>query len=108
MRKEKEVELPDWLDPQVWFDYVDWRRLKKAPMTRRAKELAIMKLDRLRQAEDPRVIVDRSLNNGWVGLFPPRQKVQSSLTAAANEKGLEPNPGESWADFERRVRNTRG
>jgi len=108
MRQEKQIDLPDWLDPEVWFDYVDHRRIKKAPMTKRAKELAIMNLDKLRQSEDPRVIVDRSLDKGWVGLFPPpKHKIESSLSVVAKEKGLEPKVGESQEQFNDRIRRTR-
>ena len=107
MRKEKEIELPSWLDPTVWFDYVDHRRILKKPMSKRAKELAIMKLDRLRQHEDPRFIVDRSIEGGWQALYPKKEKIESSLTKAAESQGIEPRPGESWDEFERRVRQTR-
>lgn len=98
------MKLPDWLDPEVWSDYIDHRRVLKKPMSKRAKELAIMKLDKLRHHEDPRVIVDRSIDNGWAGLFPPRHKVESSLTIVAKDKGLKPMVGESWEEFESRVR----
>ncbi len=104
---EKQVTLPYWLDPEVWTDYVDHRRVLKKPMSKRAKELAIMKLDKLRVSEDPRFVVDRSIENGWSGLFPPREKPESSLTKAANNKGLSARPGESWEDYDRRVRSER-
>lgn len=107
MRQEKEITLPDWLDPDVWFDYIDHRRILKAPMGKRAKELVIMKLDRLRQSEDPRSIVDRSIEQGWKGLFPRKEKVESSLTVVAKQKGLVPRRGETQTEWERRVRTTR-
>jgi len=107
MRQEKQIDLPDWLDPDVWFDYVDHRRTIKKPMSKRAKELAIMKLDNLRQSEDPRFIVDRSIDSGWAGLFPQKEKQQSSMAKEANTKGLEARPGESYEQFNDRIRRTR-
>ena len=107
MRKEKEVELPDWLDPQVWFDYLDHRKVLRKPMSKRAKELAIMKLDKMRQSEDPRFIVDRSIENGWSGFWPKKEIVETSLQREADVKGLTPRPGETQQQWEQRVRNTR-
>ena len=107
MRQEKEVVLPDWLDHDVWFDYVDHRRMLKAPMTRRAKVLAIGTLDNLRASEDPRFIVDRSIENGWKGLFPRREELETSTDKMAAQKGLSPKRGESQIAWENRVRTTR-
>ena len=107
MRQEKEIDLPDWLDPEVWFDYIDHRRILKAPMSKRAKVLAINNLEKLRAAEDPRNIVDRSIENGWKGLFPAKEKVQSNLSIVANKHGLTPRVGETQAEWEIRVRSLR-
>ena len=107
MRQEKEIDLPDWLDPEVWFDYIDHRRILKAPMSKRAKVLAINNLEKLRAAEDPRNIVDRSIENGWKGLFPAKEKVNSNLSIVAKKHNLTARPGESWEQFEQRVRGTR-
>jgi len=107
MRQEKKIDLPDWLDPEVWFDYVDHRRTIKKPMSKRAKELAIMKLDNLRQSEDPRFIVDRSIDSGWAGLFPQKEKQQSSMAREAESKGESARPGESYDEYYARIRRTR-
>ncbi len=106
MRQEKEVILPDWLEPDVWFDYVDLRKILKKPLTRRAKELAIMRLDKLRQYEDPRFIVDRSINGGWQKLYPPKTE-ETNVTRKADNKGLSARPGESWEQFNQRIQRTR-
>jgi len=35
MNCEKEIELPEWLDPQIWSDYLDLRKILKKPMTKK-------------------------------------------------------------------------
>ena len=108
MRQEKEIDLPDWLDPEVWFDWVDHRKKIKKPMTKRAKELSIMRLDKLRQYEDPRFIVDRSLDGGWQKLYPPKIHETKARSRDFTPSGSTPSgyrrDGESWEDFQERTR----
>jgi uncharacterized protein YdaU (DUF1376 family) len=63
--------LPDWLQAGSWNDYLETRKVLKAPMTDRAKLLAIAKLHELRQSgHDPTAVLNQSIYNGWKGLFP--------------------------------------
>lgn len=64
-----EVALPEWLDPQAWAQFVEFRK-RKAPLTTRAAELAIAELACLRdQGHDPVAVINQSILNGWRGLF---------------------------------------
>ena len=64
-----EVALPEWLDPQAWQQFVEFRK-RKAPLTARAAELAIAELGKLRdQGHDPVAVINQSILNGWRGLF---------------------------------------
>lgn len=61
--------------------YRDMRKKAKAPLTERAEQLALNKLERLAPGDDAvkAEIVDQSTMNGWKGLFP--------LKGASENKG---------------------
>ncbi len=65
--------LPDWLPHPAWDDWVEMRRkIRGAPFTARAQELALGKLGRLRDdGYDPRELLENCLLRGWRGIFPP-------------------------------------
>jgi hypothetical protein len=74
-RKSKQQDqtfiLPDWLPFDAWNSYVEMRIKIRKPMTDRAKELGIMKLQRLREAgESAQEVLEQSIFNSWQGLFP--------------------------------------
>lgn len=64
------VELPEWLNKDAWFDFLDMRKGLKKPMKEKAIKLAINKLSGLRDAgEDPQQVLEQSIMNSWQGLF---------------------------------------
>jgi len=68
--QKQSLTLPDWLDPQVWADFVKHRGSK---FTSTAQRLAIAKLDQFRQrGHDPTAVINESIANGWKGLFEPK------------------------------------
>lgn len=70
--------LPDWVPRDAWDGYVEMRVKIKAPLTARAKGLAVAKLESLRAAgHDPAVVLDASTSNSWKGLFEPREGSKS-------------------------------
>lgn len=85
--------LPGWLPKQAWDDFRENRRKLRSPMTPRAEELAIAKLDRLRaQGHDPQEVLDQSIMQGWKGLFPLGDSENGSKNAgrsrlSAHDKG---------------------
>lgn len=63
--------LPDWLAPELWAQWVEQRRLIKAPLTPAGERLGISRLSLLRDAgHDPKAIIEQSIMSGWKGLFP--------------------------------------
>ena len=67
----EKVELPEWLDPSVWSDFLVHRNSIKRSMSEHAQILAIKKLTELRsQNQDPTAVLEQSILNGWQGLFP--------------------------------------
>jgi len=72
-KKESPVYFPqDELLEKTFQDYITTRKQIKAPMTDRAIELAINKLTELSNGDNNKAvkILERSIMNGWKGLFP--------------------------------------
>lgn len=68
--KALSFQLPAWVPAEAWAGYEEMRRKMRKGMTIRAKELAIGKLGRLRDAgHDPGAVLDQSVMNSWQGLF---------------------------------------
>ena len=67
------VALPDWLPQDAWDAFVETRVRIRAPLTDRAKTLAVRELSKLRdQGHDCRAVLEQSVLNGWRGLFAPK------------------------------------
>lgn len=70
-------EIPDWIDKQTWQDYLEMRNKTKKPMTNKAKQLAVKKLDELcKNGNDPNEVLNQSILNSWQGLFPLKNKIE--------------------------------
>ena len=66
-----EILLPDWLAPEDWNDYLEYRKGIRAPMSALAQKKAIDVLDRLKnEGSAPSQVINQSIVNGWKGLFP--------------------------------------
>lgn len=64
------LEIPAWLDRDVWESYRIHRKTIKSKMTDQAERLAVQKLGKLRsQGFDPNEVINQSIENGWKGLF---------------------------------------
>jgi hypothetical protein len=64
------LELPAWLDASVWAQWHAYRNANKG-WTARAKQLSLASLAKLReQGQDPKRVVEQSIERGWTGLFP--------------------------------------
>ena len=74
------IELPEWLSPSVWKSWVDYRRaLKKAIKTKQTVTQAINLLERCKSnGYQPEEIINRSIANGYQGLFEPKVARQPS------------------------------
>lgn len=75
------LALPDWLPAEAWADWVEHRKAVKAPMTEKAAQLCLRKLDRLRaDGNDPVAVIEQSVITGrWTDLYP--LKAERSPTA---------------------------
>ena len=85
--------LPEWVPAMAWQGYEETRRRIKRQMTDRARELAVKKLEELRQAgHDPEGVLNNSIFNSWQGLFPLRTEGDSNGRDAGS-RGQTVRPG---------------
>jgi hypothetical protein len=75
------AELPDWIPVDAWNGWVEMRMLRKKPLTDRAYNQAISKLDKLRaKGQDITEVLDRSTMNSWTDLY----EIKEQKNGAAN------------------------
>jgi len=82
--KKPVVEIPDWLPKEVWKDWCDYRKANGKKFTDRAKTLCLGTLEILKnQGHDPVVVINTSIQNGWSGLFVPKNAPKTGATSNA-------------------------
>ncbi|HEM8805888.1 TPA: replication protein [Klebsiella michiganensis] len=93
------VPLPDWLSAVTWSSWVEYRRdLKKPIKSQQTVTQAINLLDRCRlNGYTPEEIINRSIANGWQGLFEPDGQAKRSRDAGQEDPHW--NSPEAWRDF---------
>ena len=68
------IDLPNWIDPEVWGEFEKWRKKARKPLTNYARKLAVDKLWKLWQAgNDPTEVLNQSIMCGYLGLFEIHQ-----------------------------------
>ncbi|WP_291971475.1 replication protein [Candidatus Symbiopectobacterium sp.] len=69
------AELPKWLAADEWHSWVQYRKeIRKAIKSRQTVTQSINTLSRCREmGYSPGEIINRSIGNGWQGLFEPKQ-----------------------------------
>jgi hypothetical protein len=73
--KEQGVLLPSTVDPLLWNDFLKLRTKLKAPNTPRALNTLKNKLNEFQsKGFNLNVIISTSYENGWKGLFEPKQQ----------------------------------
>ena len=93
------VQLPEWLSAVTWSSWVEYRRdLKKPIKSQQTVTQAINLLDRCRlNGYAPEEIINRSIANGWQGLFEPDGQAKRSRDACQEDPHW--NSPEAWRDF---------
>ena len=83
-------ELPEGLNAEAWADWVEDRKERKKPMTKRAKKLAMGKLLK-HTLEHQRTMVDAAIERGWTGIWEiPYAENRLTGNPAANGRKLTP------------------
>jgi hypothetical protein len=84
LSKIETVQLPNFIDPHVWSDWVQHRKEIKHPLTSISIRKQLKLLERLHnEGEDANEIILRSITNGYQGLFSNRQWNKPKETAHA-------------------------
>ncbi|ECA3524561.1 replication protein [Salmonella enterica subsp. enterica serovar Telhashomer] len=93
------VQLPDWLSSITWSSWVEYRRdLKKPIKSQQTVTQAINLLDRCRlNGYTSEEIINRSIANGWQGLFEPDGQAKRSRDT--DQESIHWNSPDAWRDF---------
>lgn len=69
------ITIPDWLNSEVWVSWCNDRKTRGKPITEVAAGLQIAKLAEMRaKGHDPESVIKTSIENGWSGLFEPKNR----------------------------------
>ncbi len=94
---ERNFELPDFIDPKDWDDFIAHRVQIKKPMGNIAVTRAINLLTTFHnQGEDIHAVMDQSIINGWAGLFS--LKNQKGRPYVKRESAAEERANNHWRD----------
>jgi len=76
----------------TWKDFKEMRIKIKKPMTKKAEELLINKLDRLTNDEEEQIaILNQSIMNSWQGVFPLKDKPKMTMEEALKKMEVNEN-----------------
>ncbi|EKY3198927.1 replication protein [Cronobacter turicensis] len=94
-----DVDLPDWLDPAVWREWVQYRAESKKPIkSMLTVTKAIKLLSQFRDSGDnPAEVINQSIANGWQGLFRVKATVRALTPVNAGHVPHWNSP-EAWED----------
>ena len=71
--------VPEWLDAELWTDFIGSRKQSKKPMTEIAKKRMLMKLERWNaKGININECLERSIINGWQDIYEPESKPNSA------------------------------
>ena len=81
------IDLPDWLDREVWQRWARDRKQRNKAITEDASRLQIKKLSEFLAAGfTPEVVIDNAIENGWQGLYEPKNKPRAASKHAGFQK----------------------
>lgn len=83
--------LPEWINPEAWQDFTDMRKKIKAPMTEKAKQMVINKLDSFKtDGHNITEILNQSTMNSWKSVFPVKSNgKQQQLEKSKKRQSVE-------------------
>ena len=88
-KSKNNIILPDYLDLNIWKEYLDMRKKLKAPNTETALNRILKKLEAFEKQNigNGTLAIVNSIENGWKGVFEPKQqnttKTNNNSTADA-------------------------
>ena len=73
--KTADFDLPDWINSEIWKEFMAVRKQRKAVNSPRAFKLLITELEKLRaRGEDPNACIEQSIVNAWKDVYPKNSK----------------------------------
>ena len=92
-------ELPEGVDRNLWVAYIEMRHSMKKLPTQKAVELAIGDLTQWGY-EKANQSLKNSITSNWIGLFEPKQAVQTYANAYQNSRNsnFSKNVNDAWGD----------
>jgi len=85
------IDLPEWINPEVWASFIDHRKAIKAPMTAHAQSLLITKLEKHKtEGFDPTTLLNEAIMNGWKTVYPKTDSGKA-LKDKVQRSGFEQN-----------------
>ena len=95
-RDTRTRDWPDWLPLDAWVGFVNMRNATKKPMTDRAVQNLLTKLEKMRAAgQDVAEVLDQSTNACWADVYEVKerrngkQRKQVSGTATAAQRAID-------------------
>lgn len=80
-------EIPPYLNPETWADWVAYRKSIKKPITETTFKHQIRELEKLHAAgHDVNECISQSIANGWQGIFPPKQSRPAHQSKTGNDE----------------------
>ena len=96
------AEIPDDALRETYLDYIKMRKMIKAPMTDRALQMLINKVEQLEpgNTERQKLLLDTAILNNWKSVYPLKDNQTRSYGRTAEEKnaGYCINPNEDSLD----------
>jgi hypothetical protein len=71
---KKEEEIPSFIDPSIWKDFVEMRNSKKKPLTERACQQI---WNKLKDTDNPNYWLEQSIENCWTTVYPKEEQKSS-------------------------------
>lgn len=85
--------LPDWINKDIWKEFVVHRQRLRKPMSDFAKKLIVKELEKAREFSNPDEELTKAIRKGWLDVYP--QKPRPVLPEAQPENEIvRPGP---WA-----------
>ncbi|KKK55773.1 hypothetical protein LCGC14_3071180 [marine sediment metagenome] len=87
--EKKELELPDFINPETWKAFKDHRKKMRLIMTPHAEKLIINKLIKFhKDGVDPNAALNEAIEKSWRSVFAPKKEGLSEADQIRKEHGL--------------------
>lgn len=79
LRTEEKKDTPPGVSDEAWLEYLKVRKKKRAAQTDYAISLVHAEIEKLKeQGFSPQELVEQSVRNSWIDIFPIREKKQNA------------------------------